>query len=988
MFRAVGTAQNTPRPYLGGLQNAIVVNFYEFRTGVWLPKAYFVGLDTAGRPQTVHQTAKADILTRYGIAETPNLLRTLSLTESLRDKAIAEHFRRGSKKVPTLAGLLKESSKEREAVVRYVHARAAEVLVRCRTQARFVTLNLDTRGAIQPALLRFADEPLEPRLHFCLDATGMHYRLRLQDTRGDHLVRHLDPRILTNRPAPGWVVVARTLFQVRDMRGEGLRPFLTRDEILIPPADVPRYLRKFVARAVRLHDPVVEGFTFARVEQPTGLRLAARPHPFTDHYLIKVFIQYGEHEFAVGEQERIAVTHTVQPPYALTRIRRNAIAERRLLEPLYVLGLQVATDTAGTMSLSSHPSQYENLRWLLDNAEHLTALGVRVDAPEQDGHYFVRQQASLEVSVSEAGDWLDLRGTVRVGEYSLPFVRIVKQLQRGEHRYLLPSGEYILLPEEWFTRYAPGLALARTEGRQVRMARSQTGLLRSMELTAPVEETILPPDYTPSSALHATLRPYQLEGARWLVRHYHARLGACLADDMGLGKTLQTIAVLLHAKEQLGQQVQVPGGWQGNLFSGPAPDEAYLQPLRALIVLPASLVYNWLTELQKFAPSLTVLANVGTKRERDPRVLRRYDVLLTTYQTALRDQELLTKLELTYIVLDESQQIKNRQSKVFRALNALPAPHRISLSGTPIENSLSDLWSQMQFINPGLLRGYPFFKKAFITPIEVHDDELKKEQLRQLVSPHLLRRTKTEVAPDLPELDVQVYFCEMTAAQRRRYEAERSAARNALLGTPGVEEEGSYKLRVIQTLTRLRQLANHPAIADPGYTKDSGKFSEAIAQWDTLRRAGHKVLVFSSMVKHLKLFRQHLAHEQHPYAWLTGSVDTARRAEEVRRFQEDPTVQTFLISIKAGGTGLNLTAADYVFILDPWWNPTVEDQAIARAHRIGRNGHVFARKFLSKDTLEEKIHRLQQRKKRLAGEIIDGRELPELDAGEIEYLLT
>ena len=971
------------------MQSAIVVNFYEFRTGVWLPKAYFVGLDTAGRPQTVHQTAKSETLARYGIAATPDLLRILGLTEGLRDRAIAEHFRGGRKKVPTLAGLLKDGSKEREAVLRYVHARTAEALSLCRVAGCFVTLNLDTRGAITPALLRFGAEQLVPRLYFCLDAAGMHYRLRLSDARGEHLVRHLDPRILTNRPAPGWVVVGRTLYRVRDMRGDGLRPFLTRDEILISPADVPRYLRKFVAHAVRLHDPVVEGFTFARVEQPTGLRLAARPHPFTEHYLVRVYFRYGEHEFALGEAEQIAVTHALQPPYELTRIRRDVIAEQRLLEPLYVLGLQIATDTAGAMSLSPHPSQYENLRWLLDKAEHLTALGVRVDAPEQDGHYFVRQQASLEVSVTEAGDWLDLRGTVRVGEHSLPFVRVVKQLQRDERRYLLPSGEYVLLPEAWFTRYAPGLALARTEGRQVRMARSQAGLLQSLELTVPMEETIPPADYTPSAALRATLRPYQLEGARWLVRHYHARLGACLADDMGLGKTLQTIAVLLHAKEQQGQEMRVPSGLQGDLFSGPASDEAYLQPLRALIVLPASLVYNWLTELQKFAPSLTVLANVGTKRERDPRVLRRYDVLLTTYQTALRDQAVLTGLDLTYIVLDESQQIKNRQSKVFRALNALPAPHRISLSGTPIENSLSDLWSQMQFINPGLLRGYSFFKKAFITPIEVHDDELKKEQLRQLVSPHLLRRTKAEVAPDLPELDVQVYFCGMTAAQRRRYEAERSAARNALLGTSGAkEEEGSYKLRVIQTLTRLRQLANHPAIADPAYTKDSGKFSEAIAQWDTLRRAGHKVLVFSSMVKHLKLFRRHLEQEQQPYAWLTGSVATARRAKEVRRFQEDPTVQTFLISIKAGGTGLNLTAADYVFILDPWWNPTVEDQAIARAHRIGRSGHVFARKFLSKDTLEEKIHRLQQRKKRLAGEIIDGRELPDLDAGEIEYLLT
>ncbi|MEM6770511.1 MAG: DEAD/DEAH box helicase, partial [Bacteroidota bacterium] len=329
---------------------------------------------------------------------------------------------------------------------------------------------------------------------------------------------------------------------------------------------------------------------------------------------------------------------------------------------------------------------------------------------------------------------------------------------------------------------------------------------------------------------------------------------------------------------------------------------------------------------------------------------------------------------------------KNRQSKVFKALNELRASHRISLSGTPIENSLSDLWSQMQFINPGLLRNFAFFKKAFITPIEVHDDEPKKKQLRQLVTPHLLRRTKEEVAPDLPELDVQLYYCEMTAAQRKAYETEKSAARNALLGN-FAPNDGAYKLRVVQTLTRLRQLANHPVLSDESYTKDSGKFAEVYEQWDTVRRAGNKVLIFSSMVQHLELFRKKLEASGAAFSWITGAVSSKDRAAEVQRFQTDPTVQTFFISIKAGGTGLNLTAADYVFILDPWWNPSIEDQAIARAHRIGREGNVFARKFLTRATLEEKINKLQQRKKQLAEDIIGAQGGLDFDKQELEYLL-
>jgi SNF2 family DNA or RNA helicase len=292
----------------------------------------------------------------------------------------------------------------------------------------------------------------------------------------------------------------------------------------------------------------------------------------------------------------------------------------------------------------------------------------------------------------------------------------------------------------------------------------------------------------------------------------------------------------------------------------------------------------------------------------------------------------------------------------------------------------------MQFINPGLLRNYAFFKKTFITPIEQHDDEEKKEQLRKLVNPHLLRRTKEEVAPDLPELDVQHYYCEMTPPQRKRYEQEVAAARNALLGTY-TPENGQYKLRVIQTLTRLRQLANHPVLVEEDYAKKSGKFEEVLEQWETVHKSGHKVLIFSSMVSHLELFRDKLISEGQPFAWITGQVTSKQRALEVARFQEDPAVQTFFISIKAGGTGLNLTAADYVFILDPWWNPSTEDQAIARAHRIGRKGNVFARKFLTKDTIEEKINRLQARKKQLSEDIIgDGGGL-DFDREELRYLL-
>ncbi|NJB84802.1 non-specific serine/threonine protein kinase [Lewinella marina] len=974
------------------MQSAVFFNFFEFRTGIWIPKAYFVGLDAGGRPRVVHQTAQPELLATYDIPADPPLLRALELAAGLRDRTIAERFRKGSKSRPTLAGLVAPTARERKDVLLYIHTRSAELLELCQRHGYGVTVNLDTRASPHAYTVALDPAPWVPVLDFALTAEGLEYRLRLQSPHDGaaHLVRHLDPRIVTNRPAPGWVLTDHRLLRVAGMAGNGLKPFLTRDAVHIPPPEVGKYLREFVARAARKHPLTVTGMEYAEVTQPTGLRLTAAPHPFAGHYLLQLSVGYGDYWFALGDPETTAVDFRDRPPYRIHRILRDSDAEAERLPPLYARGLEEVGERRA-LTVRPAPGAYENLAWLLAHEEELTESGIEVIVPEEEGHSFSRGRGQLSLNSRAGGDWLDLNGTVEADGHAIPFTRLVKNLQRGERKFLLPDGRWFLIPEEWFTRYAPGLAFARVEGSAVRLARSHAPLLTAMGLaTEAAQPETAVADFQPPAGLRATLRPYQLEGVRWLARHHDERLGACLADDMGLGKTLQTIATLLYAKERIGTDSAAAAPAPPlDLFSAPAEDEEFLRPLRALIVLPASLVYNWRSELGRFAPGLTVLSHVGSKRSRDARVLRRYDVLLTTYQTAQRDVEVLRDLDLEYIVLDESQQIKNRKSKVFRALNSLEARHRISLSGTPIENSLSDLWSQMQFINPGLLRSFAFFRREFIQPIEQHDDEAKKRQLRELVAPYLLRRTKAEVAPDLPDLETQVFYCEMTSAQASYYERERAAARNALLGIRGEDDNGGgdYKLRVIQALTRLRQLANHPGIVDAGYGKGSGKFEEVSNQLETIRRAGRKVLVFSSMVSHLELYREPLREAGQPYAWITGDVPADRRAEEVRRFQEDPAVQTFFISIRAGGTGLNLTGADYVFLLDPWWNPTVEEQAIARAHRIGRQGKVFARKFLTKGTLEEKIFQLQQRKKRLATEIIDGGAGLDLDPGEIDYLL-
>jgi non-specific serine/threonine protein kinase len=917
------------------------------------------------------------------------LHRCLEITEELHDRRIAERFRRGKRKSATLPGLL-QSEKDRRPVLQYIHARSSELLRLCRENDFPVTVDLDTRASPLPHPLHFAAAPWRADMCFSLGADRLTYRLRLvAPDQPPRPVRYLDPLILTNRPSPGWLRIGRALVRVAHLRGEAVRPFLTKDAIAIPLGEVGRYLREFVARAARVQDIRVEGMDLRQHTRPDSHHFSARLNPFTQRYELTVSHHYGPLSFASDDTESVRVATSARPPYRIDKAIRSREREGRALAPLSNLGLRHDREQR-RWTPTGAPDAFSDLQWLLDHRDELHHLGFGVEFPAEDDRPFVAAAASLTVTPGERGDWLELKGRVTIGDHDVPFQNLVDYLRRGERRFPLPDGTLFLLPSEWFTRYGPALRLAETRGNSVRLARSQAAILSPAGTGTPRnEEAIrLSETYVPGPNLRATLRPYQLEGVRWLVRHHYEGLGACLADDMGLGKTLQTIAVLVFAKNNAPASPPEPSA-APTLFSPVADDEGYLNPLRALVVLPASLVYNWTNELEKFAPSLTVLIHTGPKRPRDARILRRYDILLTTYQTALRDVAVLTELDLSYIVLDESQQIKNRKSKVFRALNELPARHRISLSGTPIENSLSDLWSQMQFINPGLLRSFAFFRRTFLQPIELHDDEERKRQLRQLVSPHLLRRTKEEVAPDLPDLEVQLFACPMTTHQHRYYERERSAARNALLGIgPPREGAGAYKLRVIQTLTRLRQLANHPRILDADYGGDSGKFSEVMEQWRTVRRSGHKVLFFSSMVRHLALYRDRLSELGEPFAWLTGEIAADERARQVGRFQEDPAVGTFFISLRAGGTGLNLTAADYVFLLDPWWNPTVEDQAIARAHRIGRSGKVFARKFISQGSLEEKINLLQQRKKKLAEEIIDGTEAPELDTDEIDFLLS
>ncbi|MEL7005477.1 MAG: DEAD/DEAH box helicase, partial [Bacteroidota bacterium] len=401
-----------------------------------------------------------------------------------------------------------------------------------------------------------------------------------------------------------------------------------------------------------------------------------------------------------------------------------------------------------------------------------------------------------------------------------------------------------------------------------------------------------------------------------------------------------------------------------------------------------SLVYNWEQEAKKFTPKLKVFTYTGTNRDKNPEKFSKYDLVLTSYGIVRLDIDILSQYYFNYVILDESQAIKNPNSNIAKAVRELSTKNRLILTGTPLENSTMDLWSQMHFINPGLLGTKALFKNEFLNPIEKQNDAAKARKLSAIIKPFILRRHKSQVATELPEKVENIQMCHLSDNQEKEYEKVKSYYRDKIM--ENIETNGINKsqLLLLQGLTKLRQIANHPKMVDPEYTGDSGKLWDVTHMLDNAIREDHKILIFSQFVKHLSILSDYLKEQGIDFAYLDGS--TKNRQEQVERFQNEDSLKIFLISLKAGGLGLNLTKADYVFILDPWWNPASEAQAVDRAHRIGQQNKVFTYKFITKGTVEEKILALQKHKRKLAEDLITTEEsfVKSLSKDDIESLLA
>ena len=694
-------------------------------------------------------------------------------------------------------------------------------------------------------------------------------------------------------------------------------------------------------------------------------------------------------------------------PNLLLRISRDAAAEASLRQRLEHSGLQIALRQSEALPADAGehfelPSDAAWLRFIEQQLPQLRAEGWQIEIrPEFHFNLTSIDDWYAEVHEAPSLEWFDLELGIEVDGQRISLLPILLQAirhtpwllngsavaQRHDDEMLLVklphSEQRVALP---LTRLKPLLANlgelflddANHVGeahRHLRLARADATRLHDLaqgpalswqggerlrgfaqRLQQLPEQPLVAP-----AGLLAELRPYQLQGLAWMQALRELQVGGVLADDMGLGKTLQTLAHILSEKNA------------GRLT---AP---------ALIIMPTSLIPNWQDEAARFTPQLKVLALHGSKRRALFKQLAEHDIILSTYALLARDSVALAAQPFSLLIFDEAQNLKNPRSKAALAAGQLHAEQRLCLSGTPLENHLGELWSLFNLLMPGWLGDSKSFTRNYRTPIEKNANQQRLAHLQGRIKPFLLRRTKQQVAPELPPKTEIIQWIELTPAQRDRYETLRLAMDQKVRAEIALQGFARSQIVILEALLRLRQcccdlrlLGDETANFGP---EDSGKLSALLAMLEELRAEGRKVLVFSQFTSMLSLIENQLQARQISYLKLTGS--TTDRRTPVAQFQAGA-ASVFLISLKAGGSGLNLTAADTVIHFDPWWNPATEAQASDRAYRIGQDKPVFVYKFIARGSLEEKIQQLQQHKASLASGLLDNAELGKLQLGEAE----
>ena len=950
----------------------IVYSLFQHQYLGYLFESFVVQLNHKGELSYANQNVSSMNIQefRHGIDEVD--IKLVKLMDSIQQDAILKKF--NPKKLKAFDYFSKIYNPDKPevnlqaAIEEYLNKYRAEILPRLNGKLFFVMGN---DGDPTWQKVNVAEEPAKVFFNFDRKEDHTIYFPVIKYKGEKVRLQHVGAQILCDQPA--FLLSDNALYHFEDdVDGKKLRPFLDKNNIRIDRKIEKTYFKKFVGPLIAQFNVFGHGVGFdIREEQAQATpiltiseqvsQMAASASLFDDSdtmtavaasekIQLDLRFLYGNTTFRFDSFAANAYVDVEEngEDWIFHKVKRNLPFEKAILKTLNELGQDFIH---GRKTLVKNDAFW----WLQQNADKLKEAGIIVEqAPDQEKKYFLGV-SSIEVNIEENNDWFDIKTKVRFGDFEIPFIQLRELVLANIREFRLPNGEIAVIPEEWYIRYHELFTLSDIgEDDQLILHKHHFGLVQNLSedgLATTVMDRKLQglrnfesiKAYDLPKGFKGDLRPYQKAGYNWInfLRDYN--LGGCLADDMGLGKTVMTLAFLQNLKETGSKE-----------------------PI--LLVMPTSLIYNWQKEAERFTPGLKILVHTGTLRTKDTSHFHAYDLILTSYGVLRIDIAFMEKFRFEYVILDESQAIKNPASNISKAVRLLNCKNRLILTGTPLENSTMDLWSQITFVNPGLLGSHSHFKEHYQIPIEKQRDEVASKRLYGKIKPFMLRRHKSQVATELPEKIESVQYCDMTEEQEKCYEETKAYYRNLILDQIQTKGVNKSQLMVLQGLSKLRQIANNPLMVDEEYAGESGKDHDVLHKLTGVIENGSKVLVFSQFVKHLTIIRNYLDTEKIPYAYLDGG--TKDREKEVDKFQNSEEIKVFLISLKAGGVGLNLTAAEYVFLLDPWWNPAIEAQAIDRAHRIGQKNTVFTYRFISRNTVEEKILTLQNKKKRLFDDLI------------------
>ncbi|MBI3136779.1 MAG: DEAD/DEAH box helicase family protein [Bacteroidetes bacterium] len=675
-----------------------------------------------------------------------------------------------------------------------------------------------------------------------------------------------------------------------------------------------------------------------------------------NYVLITPVMKYGQVEIPVLSRKQI---YDADQNGNVFKVERDSEVENQFIGMLIRQHVDFDEQMHEGESFYLHKEKFLDENWFLEAFEAWTSQGIVIlGFNELKKNRFNANKGKVTVHVTSGIDWFNAALNVTYGNQKASLQQLNKAIRNKSKFVQLDDGTLGILPHEWIKKLESYFLSGELLEELLRIPKSNFSEIDKLFDKAVLNEEVQQElneyqalltnvheqkEIEIPGELNATLRDYQHQGLSWLNTLDDLNFGACLADDMGLGKTLQLIAFMLIQRRKQKQNTN-------------------------LVVVPTSLLFNWQAEIARFAPSLKVFTLYGSNRAKNTDDFDKYEVILTTYGMLLSDITFLKTYAFNYVVLDESQAIKNPDSQRYKAARMLKARNRIVLTGTPIENNTFDLYGQLSFACPGLLGSKHYFRDVYSTPIDKFQSTSHAVELQQKIAPFVLRRTKREVAKELPDKTEVVIYCEMGEEQRKIYTKTETELRE-FISTKNEDEISKNSMHVLTGLIRLRQICNSPTLLkDEEHLGDFSTKIETLMEQIENKSPVHKILVFSQFVSMLDLIKAELQKKEIPFEYLTGQ--TKDREARVNKFQENKEVRVFLISLKAGGTGLNLTEADYVYLVDPWWNPAVENQAIDRCYRIGQKKNVIAVRLICPNTIEEKIMKLQQTKNRLADDLI------------------